>query len=240
MQHTAAEQLLVISPSMSRCMEHRCRLEFPEGRLAGASAASGQAMQQLPNYGVGQGRRETQQQAASRSVHRHSHTCGTVVYSCSQVLRPAVAPIHTPLLCCAFLSMGTGPPAPVPSTRRAAACLLPLQENVNRLKAYKSNLVIFPRHRNAKKPKVGQQGSTWRVITGRQGAAGQPIRHAWQLGAWHAATKGKCSRVSASGASRLGHLWCSPPVEQQQGHVKVQRQRPGAGGTQLLQQSLSY
>lgn len=28
------------------------------------------------------------------------------------------------------------------------------QENVNRLKAYKSNLVVFPRHRNAKKPKV--------------------------------------------------------------------------------------
>lgn len=32
-------------------------------------------------------------------------------------------------------------------------CLL--QENVNRLKAYKSNLVVFPRHRNTKKPKVG-------------------------------------------------------------------------------------
>jgi hypothetical protein len=26
---------------------------------------------------------------------------------------------------------------------------------VNRLKAYKSNLVVFPRHRNSKKPKVG-------------------------------------------------------------------------------------
>jgi hypothetical protein len=32
------------------------------------------------------------------------------------------------------------------------------QENVNRLKAYKSNLVVFPRARNAKKPKVGRAG----------------------------------------------------------------------------------
>lgn len=31
-----------------------------------------------------------------------------------------------------------------------------LQENVNRLKGYKSNLVVFPRHRNSKKPKVGR------------------------------------------------------------------------------------
>lgn len=39
----------------------------------------------------------------------------------------------------------------------SAACLpllRILQENVNRLKAYKSNLVVFPRARNAKKPKV--------------------------------------------------------------------------------------
>jgi hypothetical protein len=33
--------------------------------------------------------------------------------------------------------------------------IVSLQENVNRLKAYKSNLVVFPRHRNSKKPKVG-------------------------------------------------------------------------------------
>lgn len=47
------------------------------------------------------------------------------------------------------------------------------QENVNRLKAYKSNLVVFPRARNAKKPKVGraglqepsgQEGDSWVVI----------------------------------------------------------------------------
>jgi hypothetical protein len=43
-----------------------------------------------------------------------------------------------------------------------------LQENVNRLKAYKSNLVVFPRARNAKKPKVrhvsGQRGQPSCVV----------------------------------------------------------------------------
>eukprot|EP00879_Flechtneria_rotunda_P000168 GHRR01000238.1.p1 GENE.GHRR01000238.1~~GHRR01000238.1.p1 ORF type:complete len:211 (+),score=62.11 GHRR01000238.1:137-769(+) len=38
--------------------------------------------------------------------------------------------------------------------RRRNRSLESLQENVNRLKAYKSNLVVFPRHRNAKKPKA--------------------------------------------------------------------------------------
>jgi hypothetical protein len=36
-----------------------------------------------------------------------------------------------------------------------AHCSLPLQANVARLKAYRSNVVIFPR--NVKKPKVGVQ-----------------------------------------------------------------------------------
>eukprot|EP00882_Tetradesmus_deserticola_P000153 GHRQ01000172.1.p1 GENE.GHRQ01000172.1~~GHRQ01000172.1.p1 ORF type:complete len:232 (+),score=101.75 GHRQ01000172.1:64-696(+) len=38
--------------------------------------------------------------------------------------------------------------------RRRNRSLESLQENVNRLKAYKSNLVVFPRARNAKKPKA--------------------------------------------------------------------------------------
>jgi len=38
--------------------------------------------------------------------------------------------------------------------RRRNRSLESLQENVNRLKAYKSNLLIFPRHRNEKKPKA--------------------------------------------------------------------------------------
>jgi len=38
--------------------------------------------------------------------------------------------------------------------RRKNRSLESLQENVNRLKAYKSNLLIFPRHRNVKKPKA--------------------------------------------------------------------------------------
>jgi large subunit ribosomal protein L13e len=38
--------------------------------------------------------------------------------------------------------------------RRRNRSLESLQENVNRLKAYKSNLVVFPRHRNSKKPKA--------------------------------------------------------------------------------------
>jgi hypothetical protein len=43
-------------------------------------------------------------------------------------------------------------PTPVHFVLRCADALL--QENVNRLKAYKSNLLIFPRHRNIKKPKA--------------------------------------------------------------------------------------
>lgn len=60
-------------------------------------------------------------------------------------------------------STGVLPAAPYPSHECfcVSVCVsVCVQENVNRLKAYKSNLVVFPRHRNSKKPKVrGGQGS---------------------------------------------------------------------------------
>lgn len=52
--------------------------------------------------------------------------------------------------------------------RRRNRSLESLQENVARLKAYKSNLVVFPRHRNAKKPKAMDNGSPEAAATASQ------------------------------------------------------------------------
>lgn len=62
--------------------------------------------------------------------------------------------------------------------RRRNRSLESLQENVNRLKAYKSNLVVFPRHRNSKKPKA-MDGSAEECQTATQlKGAIQPISKA--------------------------------------------------------------
>ena len=68
------------------------------------------------------------------------------------------------------------PPRPLPAAARAEATARRAQENVNRLKAYKASLVVFPRR--AKKPKAGDSSKEELAAVQQAKGALLPIAHA--------------------------------------------------------------